>query len=118
MGRVLPRCGAALCLLLLLGAVALRGGHSRLHSRRILDTVVSEPSPGLPWFSRVVYADDQVILYYTSEMQRVEPRPVWMAQNKDLEFWNEMTWWAQRHQKWYNGSLNTLGQLYNRTEGE
>ncbi|XP_044874422.1 major histocompatibility complex class I-related gene protein-like [Mauremys mutica] len=50
-------------------------------------------------------------------MQRVEPRPVWMAQNKDLEFWNEMTWWAQRHQKWYNGSLNTLGQLYNRTEG-
>ncbi|KAG6921537.1 Major histocompatibility complex class I antigen BF2, partial [Chelydra serpentina] len=88
-----------------------------LHSRRILDTMVAEPGPGLPWFSRVVYVDDQVILYYTSEMEKVEPRPVWMAQNKDPEFWAEMTWWAQRHQKWYNESLNTLKQLYNRTEG-
>uniref|UniRef100_A0A8C3SIR9 MHC class I-like antigen recognition-like domain-containing protein n=1 Tax=Chelydra serpentina TaxID=8475 RepID=A0A8C3SIR9_CHESE len=90
---------------------------SGLHSRRILDTMVAEPGPGLPWFSRVVYVDDQVILYYTSEMEKVEPRPVWMAQNKDPEFWAEMTWWAQRHQKWYNESLNTLKQLYNRTEG-
>ncbi|XP_039396320.1 major histocompatibility complex class I-related gene protein-like [Mauremys reevesii] len=117
MGRVLPRCGAALGLALLLGAVALRGGHSRLHSRRILDTVVSEPGPGLPWYRRVVYVDDQVTYFYTSGMQMVEPGPVWMAQNEGPEFWDKMTWYARRWQAWFRASLNTLGQLYNQSEG-
>nr|XP_005314554.2 class I histocompatibility antigen, F10 alpha chain-like isoform X2 [Chrysemys picta bellii] len=90
---------------------------SGLHSRRVLDTVVSEPSPGLPWYSRVVYVDDQVIYVYTSGMQKAEPRTVWMAQNEGPEFWDERTWWAQRHQKWFKASLNTLGQLYNQSEG-
>ncbi|XP_074809833.1 class I histocompatibility antigen, F10 alpha chain-like isoform X3 [Natator depressus] len=106
----------ALRLLLLLGAAALPGGRSRLHSRRILDTVVSEPGPGLPWYSRVVYVDDQVIYAYTSEMQGAKPGPVWMAENEGPEFWDEMTWWAQRHQKWFRASLNTLSQLYNQSE--
>ncbi|CAM4567858.1 class I histocompatibility antigen, F10 alpha chain-like [Caretta caretta] len=104
-------------LLLLLGAAALPGGRSRLHSRRILDTVVSEPGPGLPWYSRVVYVDDQVIYIYTSEMQGAKPGPAWMAENEGPEFWDEMTWWAQRHQKWFGASLNTLSQLYNQSEG-
>ncbi|XP_065423831.1 class I histocompatibility antigen, F10 alpha chain-like isoform X7 [Chrysemys picta bellii] len=39
-----------------------------------------------------------------------------MAQNEGSEFWDEVTWWGQRFQKWYNASLNTLSQLYNRTE--
>ncbi|KAM9137879.1 class I histocompatibility antigen, F10 alpha chain-like isoform 2-T2 [Pangshura tecta] len=121
MGRVLARCGAAmglaLRLLLLLGAVALRGGRSRMHSRRVLDTVVSEPGPGLPRYSRVVFVDDQVIYVYTSGMQKAEPRTVWMAQNEGPEFWDERTWWAQRHQKWFEASLNTLGQLYNQSKG-
>ncbi|XP_039398759.1 class I histocompatibility antigen, F10 alpha chain-like, partial [Mauremys reevesii] len=88
-----------------------------LHSRRVLDTVVSESGPGLPWFSRVGYVDDQVIYVYTSGMQRAEPRTVWMAQNEGPELWDVRTWWAQRHQKWYNASLNTLSQLYNQSEG-
>uniref|UniRef100_A0A8C3HZ57 Ig-like domain-containing protein n=1 Tax=Chrysemys picta bellii TaxID=8478 RepID=A0A8C3HZ57_CHRPI len=100
--------------LLLLAAVALSGG---LHSRRVLDTVVSEPGPGLPWYRRVVYVDDQLNYVYTSETQRAKPGLVWMAQKEGLEFWDEMTWWAQRYQKWYNASLNTLSQLYNQTEG-
>ncbi|XP_074797749.1 H-2 class I histocompatibility antigen, Q9 alpha chain-like, partial [Natator depressus] len=104
-------------LLLLLGAAALPGARSRLHSRRVLDTVVSEPGPGLPWYSRVVYVDDQVIYVYTSGMQRAEPRTAWMAENEGPEFWDERTWWAQRHQKWFKASLNTLGQLYNQSEG-
>ncbi|XP_065435738.1 class I histocompatibility antigen, F10 alpha chain-like isoform X1 [Chrysemys picta bellii] len=103
--------------LLLLGAVALPGGHCRLHSRRILDTVVSEPAPGLPWYSRVVYVDDQLTYVYTSGTKRAEPYTLWMAQNEGSEFWDEVTWWGQRFQKWYNASLNTLSQLYNRTEG-
>nr|XP_042713140.1 class I histocompatibility antigen, F10 alpha chain-like isoform X9 [Chrysemys picta bellii] len=102
--------------LLLLAAVALSGGHSSLHSRRVLDTVVSEPGPGLPWYRRVVYVDDQLNYVYTSETQRAKPGLVWMAQKEGLEFWDEMTWWAQRYQKWYNASLNTLSQLYNQTE--
>ncbi|XP_065435337.1 class I histocompatibility antigen, F10 alpha chain-like isoform X1 [Chrysemys picta bellii] len=101
----------------LLGAVALPGGHCRLHSRRILDTVVSEPAPGLPWYSRVVYVDDQLTYVYTSGTKRAEPYTLWMAQNEGSEFWDEVTWWGQRFQKWYNASLNTLSQLYNRTEG-
>ncbi|XP_065435265.1 patr class I histocompatibility antigen, A-2 alpha chain-like [Chrysemys picta bellii] len=40
-----------------------------------------------------------------------------MAQNEGSEFWDEVTWWGQRFQKWYNASLNTLSQLYNWTEG-
>ncbi|XP_065436176.1 class I histocompatibility antigen, F10 alpha chain-like [Chrysemys picta bellii] len=102
--------------LLLLGAVALPGGHCRLHSRRILDTVVSEPAPGLPWYSRVVYVDDQLTYVYTSGTKRAEPYTLWMAQNEGSEFWDEVTWWGQRFQKWYNASLNTLSQLYNRTK--
>ncbi|XP_039400411.1 class I histocompatibility antigen, F10 alpha chain-like isoform X1 [Mauremys reevesii] len=117
MGRVRPRCGAALGLALLLGAVALRGGHSRLHSRRVLDTVVSEPSPGLPWFSRVVYVDDQVNYVYTSGTQRAKPGPVWMAQPEGPEFWDERTLWGQRWQAWFNTSLTTLSQVYNQGEG-
>uniref|UniRef100_A0A8C0J684 Ig-like domain-containing protein n=1 Tax=Chelonoidis abingdonii TaxID=106734 RepID=A0A8C0J684_CHEAB len=88
-----------------------------LHSRRVLDTVVSQPGPGLPWYRRVVFVDDQVNYIYTSNTQRAQPGPVWMAQNEGLEFWDEMTWWAQRYQKWYNASLNTLSQLYNRSKG-
>nr|XP_048690943.1 class I histocompatibility antigen, F10 alpha chain-like isoform X7 [Caretta caretta] len=103
-------------LLPLLGAAALPGARSRLHSRRVLDTVVSEPGPGLPWYSRVVYVDDQVTYVYTSGMKRAEPYTVWMAQNEGLEFWDEVTWWGLRFQKWYNVSLNTLGQLYNQSE--
>ncbi|XP_043401627.1 class I histocompatibility antigen, F10 alpha chain-like isoform X7 [Chelonia mydas] len=104
-------------LLPLLGAAALPGARSRLHSLRVLDTVVSEPGPGLPWFSRVVYVDDQVTFVYTSGMQRAKPRTAWMAENESPEFWDKRTWCAQRYQKWYNASLNTLGQLYNQSEG-
>uniref|UniRef100_A0A8C0J4B5 Ig-like domain-containing protein n=1 Tax=Chelonoidis abingdonii TaxID=106734 RepID=A0A8C0J4B5_CHEAB len=64
-----------------------------LHSRRVLDTVVSQPGPGLPWYRRVVFVDDQVNYIYTSNTQRAQPGPVWMAQNEGLEFWDEMTWW-------------------------
>ncbi|XP_074983487.1 class I histocompatibility antigen, F10 alpha chain-like isoform X2 [Caretta caretta] len=119
-GRAAGGPGLALALRLLLpllGAAALPGARSRLHSRRVLDTVVSEPGPGLPWYSRVVYVDDQVNYVYTSGTQRVEPGPVWMAQYEGPEFWAERTWWGQRYQKWYNSSLNTLGQLYNQNEG-
>uniref|UniRef100_A0A452HUG0 MHC class I-like antigen recognition-like domain-containing protein n=1 Tax=Gopherus agassizii TaxID=38772 RepID=A0A452HUG0_9SAUR len=77
-----------------------------LHSRHVLDTVVSEPGLGLPWYSRVGYVDNQIIYIYTSEKQRVEPRPVWMAQNEGLEFWHERT------------CLDTLRELYNQSEGE
>ncbi|XP_074806351.1 H-2 class I histocompatibility antigen, Q9 alpha chain-like [Natator depressus] len=70
----------------------------------------------MPWFSRVVYVDDQVNYVYPSGTQRVEPGPVWMAQYEGPEFWDERTWWGQRYQKWYNASLNTLSQLYNQSE--
>ncbi|CAM5072157.1 unnamed protein product [Eretmochelys imbricata] len=88
-----------------------------LHTRRILNTVVSEPGPGLPWFSRVGYVDDQAIFVYTSGMQRVEPRPAWMAENEGPEFWDYRLFWSRRWEAWFNASLNTLAQLYNRTEG-
>uniref|UniRef100_A0A8C3SQG5 Ig-like domain-containing protein n=1 Tax=Chelydra serpentina TaxID=8475 RepID=A0A8C3SQG5_CHESE len=68
---------------------------SGLHSRHLLHTVVSEPGPGLPWYSRVAYVDDQVIFDYTSEKQRVEPRTAWMAQNEGPEFWDHQIFWAR-----------------------
>ncbi|KAG6921859.1 histocompatibility 2, Q region locus 9, partial [Chelydra serpentina] len=91
---------------------------SGLHSRRLLHTVVSEPGPGLPWYSRVAYVDDQVIFDYTSEKQRVEPRTVWMAQNEGPEFWDHQIFWARRWEAWFRASLNTLRELYNQTKGE
>ncbi|CAM4320600.1 unnamed protein product [Lepidochelys olivacea] len=104
-------------LLPLLGAAALPGARSRLHSRRIFHTVVSEPGPGLPWYSRVGYVDDQVIYVYTSEMQRVEPGTAWMAQNEGPELWDLRLLWSRRWEAWFNTSLNALRELYNRTEG-
>ncbi|XP_065262202.1 class I histocompatibility antigen, F10 alpha chain-like [Emys orbicularis] len=103
--------------LLLLGAVALQGGHSRLHSWRIFHTVVSQPGPGLPWHRYVGYVDDQVIFEYSSEKQRVEPRTAWMTQNEVRVFWDHQIFWARRWEAWFRASLNTLRELYNRTEG-
>uniref|UniRef100_A0A8C3SNN0 Ig-like domain-containing protein n=1 Tax=Chelydra serpentina TaxID=8475 RepID=A0A8C3SNN0_CHESE len=91
---------------------------SGLHSRHLLHTVVSEPGPGLPWYSRVAYVDDQVIFDYTSEKQRVEPRTAWMAQNEGPEFWDHQIFWARRWEAWFRASLNTLRELYNQTKGE
>uniref|UniRef100_A0A8C3SV07 Ig-like domain-containing protein n=1 Tax=Chelydra serpentina TaxID=8475 RepID=A0A8C3SV07_CHESE len=88
---------------------------SALH---LLHTVVSEPGPGLPWYSRVAYVDDQVIFDYTSEKQRVEPRTAWMAQNEGPEFWDHQIFWARRWEAWFRASLNTLRELYNQTKGE
>ncbi|KAH1170441.1 hypothetical protein KIL84_001426 [Mauremys mutica] len=88
-----------------------------LHSRRIFHTVVSEPGPGLPWYRFVAYMDDQVVFDYSSGMQRVEPRTVWMAQNEGPEFWDHQIFWARRWEAWFRASLNTLRELYNRTEG-
>ncbi|TFJ97101.1 NACHT, LRR and PYD domains-containing protein 12-like [Platysternon megacephalum] len=79
---------------------------------------MSEPGPGLPWYRRVVYVDDQVNYVYTSETQRAKPGPVWAAQPEGPEFWDERTLWGQRWQAWFNTSLNTLGQLYNQSEGD
>ncbi|XP_030398699.1 H-2 class I histocompatibility antigen, L-D alpha chain-like isoform X2 [Gopherus evgoodei] len=101
--------------LLLLGAVVLRGGHSRLHSWRIFHTVVSQSGPGLPWHRYVGCVDDQVIFEYSSEKQRVEPRAAWMTQNEGLEFWDHQTFWARRWEAWFRASLNTLRELYNQT---
>ncbi|XP_043401618.1 class I histocompatibility antigen, F10 alpha chain isoform X1 [Chelonia mydas] len=88
-----------------------------LHSRRVLSTVVSEPGPGLPWFSRVGYVDDQAIFVYAGGMQSVEPRTAWMAQNEGPELWDFRLLWSRRWEAGFNASLNTLAQLYNRTEG-
>ncbi|CAM4564781.1 unnamed protein product, partial [Lepidochelys olivacea] len=103
----------ALRLLLLLGAAALPGARSRLHSTRIYNTVVSEPGPGLPWYSAVGYVDDQLFVDYTSEKRRVEPHTEWMARNVDPQHWDEQTWRARRWQAWFNASLNALRELYN-----
>ncbi|XP_074809825.1 H-2 class I histocompatibility antigen, Q9 alpha chain-like isoform X2 [Natator depressus] len=107
----------ALRLLLLLGAAALPGGRSRLHSTRIYNTVVSEPGPGLPWYSAAGYVDDQLFVDYTSEKRRVEPHTEWMARNVDPQHWDEQTWRARRWQAWFNASLNTLRELYNHNKG-
>uniref|UniRef100_A0A8C3SLH0 Ig-like domain-containing protein n=1 Tax=Chelydra serpentina TaxID=8475 RepID=A0A8C3SLH0_CHESE len=93
------------------------GPRPQIHSWRIFHTVVSEPSPELPWHRYVGYVNDQVVFEYNSEKQRVEPRTPWMAQNEDSEFWDHQIWWARRWQAWFRGSLNTLRELYNRTEG-
>ncbi|XP_043401177.1 RT1 class I histocompatibility antigen, AA alpha chain, partial [Chelonia mydas] len=92
-------------------------GRSRLHSRRVLSTVVSEPGPGLPWFSRVGCVDDQVIYVYASGMQRVEPRTAWMAQNEGPELWDLRLFWSRRWEAWVSASLNTLRELYSQTQG-
>ncbi|XP_043369954.1 class I histocompatibility antigen, F10 alpha chain-like isoform X1 [Dermochelys coriacea] len=50
-------------------------------------------------------------------MQRVEPGTVWMAQNEGPELWDLRLSWSRRWEAWFNASLNTLRELYNRTEG-
>ncbi|TFJ96429.1 elongation factor G [Platysternon megacephalum] len=40
-----------------------------------------------------------------------------MAQNEVRVFWNLQIFWARRWQAFFNASLNTLRELYNRTEG-
>uniref|UniRef100_A0A674K063 MHC class I-like antigen recognition-like domain-containing protein n=1 Tax=Terrapene triunguis TaxID=2587831 RepID=A0A674K063_9SAUR len=100
-------------------SAALLAGSGRLivtEGERMFHMVVSEPGPGLPWYSRVAYVDDQVIFNYTSGMQRVEPRTAWMAQNEGPEFWDLQNFWARRWEAWFNASLNTLRELCNHSE--
>uniref|UniRef100_A0A8C3P7Z7 Ig-like domain-containing protein n=1 Tax=Chrysemys picta bellii TaxID=8478 RepID=A0A8C3P7Z7_CHRPI len=63
------------------------------HTSPLTQASFSPPGPGLPWYSRVAYVDDQVIFNYTSGMQRVEPCTAWMAQNEGPEFWDLQNFW-------------------------
>uniref|UniRef100_A0ABM5FF29 Class I histocompatibility antigen, F10 alpha chain-like isoform X1 n=1 Tax=Pogona vitticeps TaxID=103695 RepID=A0ABM5FF29_9SAUR len=107
---------------LLLGALALilgdcEGGSS--HSFHALFTTVSETGHGLPYFSGVVYVDNQVYCSYDSNTRQLQPRAPWMKKvvQEDPQFvkWNTKT--LQENEPLFREYLMTAMNRYNQSRG-
>ncbi|XP_059571289.1 H-2 class I histocompatibility antigen, Q9 alpha chain isoform X1 [Alligator mississippiensis] len=110
--------GLLLRLLLLAGAVSVpAAGPGGSHSYRSFYTGVSDPGPDLPAFTALSYVDDQQILHYDSETQRVEPRADWVQGAVDPDYWDRETETLQGWEQKFGVKLRTLQFRYNQTGG-
>uniref|UniRef100_A0A8C0GLL2 Ig-like domain-containing protein n=1 Tax=Chelonoidis abingdonii TaxID=106734 RepID=A0A8C0GLL2_CHEAB len=77
----------------------------------------SEPSPGLSEFSGAGYVDGQLVITYSSEMQRAQPGTAWMARNVGPEQWERDTWNLKVAQALFREDLDTLRERCNQSRG-
>ncbi|XP_006032343.1 major histocompatibility complex class I-related gene protein-like [Alligator sinensis] len=87
------------------------------HSYRSFYTGVSDPGPDLPAFTALSYVDDQQILHYDSETQRVEPRADWVQGAVDPDYWDRETETLRGWEQKFRVKLRTLQFRYNQTGG-
>ncbi|KAM6471981.1 LOW QUALITY PROTEIN: uncharacterized protein PHA67_003079 [Liasis olivaceus] len=97
--------------------VALKGSSS--HSLKYLYTAVSESSQGLPHFVGPGYVDDQVFIYYDSNIRKVQPRVSWMEKvgKEDPQYWDRNTRKVRGDEEGSRASLESLRTYYNHSEG-
>nr|XP_056723025.1 class I histocompatibility antigen, F10 alpha chain-like [Euleptes europaea] len=105
------------CLLLVVGGSGASSSSS--HSLRYFYTGVSEPGPGLPWFTSVGYVDEQPFTYYDSDTKRYQPKVPWVekAVKDDPQYWD---WNSQNLQGWeavFRANLETLRDRFNQSRG-
>ncbi|XP_059581513.1 major histocompatibility complex class I-related gene protein-like [Alligator mississippiensis] len=78
---------------------------------------VSDPSPGVPYFTAMSYVDDQKILHYDSETRRQEPHEDWVQGAVRPHFWDRETRSLWGWQGGFQSNLVTLRYCYNQTSG-
>ncbi|XP_053149242.1 class I histocompatibility antigen, F10 alpha chain-like [Hemicordylus capensis] len=78
---------------------------------------VSEPIPGLPWFTQLGYVDDQLVTRYDSNTRRVDPQVPWMEKAEDAQYWEWETQQAQEAELYFRQALLTLQSRYKRSGG-
>ncbi|XP_054833554.1 major histocompatibility complex class I-related gene protein-like isoform X2 [Eublepharis macularius] len=109
--------------LLLWGAAALLllagGSGSSSHSLQDFFTFVTEPSPGLPWFTFLKYVDDQPFVHYDSNVKKLLPVAPWAKKVKQAEphFWENWTQRIEFSASFHNTTFVDLRDLYNHSEG-
>ncbi|XP_072213830.1 class I histocompatibility antigen, F10 alpha chain-like [Excalfactoria chinensis] len=108
-----------MCLCGMLGLLlcAVCGAAGELHSLRYIQTGMTDPGPGLPWFVIVGYVDGEIFVHYDSTARRFVPRTEWMAANMDQQYWDEETEIAQGNEQKSHVSLDNLAWLYNQSGG-
>lgn len=96
----------------------LRSVPAELHTLRYIQTAMTDPGPGLPWYVDVGYVDGELFVHYNSTARRAVPRTEWMAAKADQQYWDRETQIGQRNERSVNVSLDTLQERYNQTGGE
>nr|ADZ31351.1 MHC class I antigen [Gallus gallus] len=107
-------CGA-LGLGLKLAAVC--GAAAELHTLRYIQTAMTDPGPGLPWFVDVGYVDGELFMHYNSTARRYVPRTEWMAAKADQQYWDRVTHIGQGNEQINRENLGILQRRYNQTGG-
>nr|BAA83671.1 MHC class I antigen [Coturnix japonica] len=108
-----------LCGMLGLLLCAVCGAAGELHSMRYIQTAMTDPGPGLPWFYEVGYVDGEIFVHYDSTTRREVPRTEWMKAPGavDPDYWERNTQRAQGNEQIDRESLVTLARLYNQSGG-
>ncbi|XP_066471738.1 major histocompatibility complex class I-related gene protein-like isoform X1 [Tiliqua scincoides] len=106
----------------LLGALLLLQGGcpgASSHSARYFLTAVSEPGQGLPQFTVVAYADDQLIGYYDSNRRRIVSPVPWVQkiEKEDPQLWDMHTQRAQNEELYLGWHLADVQKLHNQSGG-
>ncbi|XP_064496411.1 class I histocompatibility antigen, F10 alpha chain-like isoform X2 [Pseudopipra pipra] len=105
-------------LLALLGVLAVSGGQPKvLHSMRLLDVAVTEPSPGIPQYMALGYVDGIPFTRYDSERGRAEPLTPWMAAGAELGYWDGQTQISERNRLVAAHNLGVGRDRYNWSGG-
>nr|AIY62754.1 MHC class I antigen [Gallus gallus] len=107
-------CGA-LGLGLLLAAVC--GAAAELHTLPYIQTAMTDPVPGQPWFVTVGYVHGELFVHYNRTARRYVARTEWIAAKADQQNWDRQTQIGQRNEQIDGENLGILQRCYNQTGG-
>ncbi|XP_068106363.1 class I histocompatibility antigen, F10 alpha chain-like [Hyperolius riggenbachi] len=103
--------------LLLLLALGLSQVYCGSHTLRYSYTVVSDTGSDLPEFSLAGHVDDQVFMFYNSDIKQVRPGTRWMEVNEGPEYWDEETQILRGNEPTFRHNIRTVMRRFNQSGG-